>query len=1305
MLNFQTNIFKHLFLNSLNEEWPKYSYHDDFETKTAPIIEYINGSWDKEEALKAYEVLNPQEKQKLNNRYKEIAKAKRKLYILQNEIAWNEEVKIEAQKIPEELDKTLESTKTMLSKWKIDFWDILELLEKKSYLLAVLNWAIKWSFFKDAEFIKKVEEFKAELSKLSSYYYEYVKNNSERENSEFEELLKEISINSAIDIIDWIEFLKKEVKNVTDVSRLSNDYKKYKNESWPRLIIANRLAELLIYDKKNRIGYFQTSWTSWNDIVIIDDKWKEVSMPADFPISKKDLRYLMIIKWYENLELKITEYWKEWVINKLLGKYKAEINDRVWSEYNYNDLFDKEKNKQIVEKIDNAIAYTKDKLKLKELTLLLEYVRNPEVDSTDAPLVWAHLGVYWYLRDENGSPIDYTKYKAVISKIAANPDKSLTWDIFSDIMWSNGWITWMAIVMLSVVWLFMPEFRKYVFWWWMSILALTAWEELLKKWWLWDMVKEHLPESGKNALEKVKNNINWPEYEVKSLPKKSNYNTLYMENKNAWEEKQSWVDKLDEETFAQIYGQLSSSKEFRKMKIKWKIDKLSTANLASELSSELPTEYKDWLLEVNWNKKLSWKKAISASQVETFIKILLTKQENTLWDETWADLFVEWGKFEKEVYVSWSNFESNNTAITEAFDNIPNEDKAKPKIESVLKQMTEWSLENWQIWLFETLSLSALEKKSKKLDELIKELKWIWWITAWSNTEKYLKDIIAEFGKIKTKLENAKNLEEKMKGARDAWKLYYGQTALAVWLNWVSFAFNSLYSKVTWNPYETIMPEVDLPKMADIDKAIWELKWLLSWLDPDNKIKVDNMIYELYAKKVYVLNEQTKDKSLSPTDITRIKWEIVDLNSELLILKPDMYLEKINSSEEDLKSLKEKHTDFDWYTEKLIANWANLKLLHQIAEIDDAKIARFTDAKDVKKRAEELIKDYYDEFKTNFEKLIGDKKWEISTLSTAIATISTTDLVKFNWARAKYNGIRNEIYAESFIPWIKETNRIDYIIKYAKENFWDTSLSTLDTLKVDLDSIKYTLDARIQTQENALVISVTPVNYVTDITEVRRFITDVKKQEEIIKTITTASIKTTKENEKKAIVSRFIEQLINEVNLPTTDKWKLAELSVIYDIVNSDIWNGWNNDFNDALENKKKELRREEILKEHPSKLSPQFIETRDEFINDYKKYSRLNSNHLQKILHASTIDVLYIEINTLTTLGFRIWSDKWSWSTDVLDGTLRGKEVSSEVNEKAIKLKEFLDRELNEENWTISGLIYEWDSLVDSIRDHFKDK
>lgn len=991
------------------------------------------------------------------------------------------------------LDEAIAFLKSKLDNGALSEANIQAVLKEQAMLNAVLLGAIRGSFFKDAAFQKKVEEYRSQITKLNEFYQTYIEpqsnlpgNKQTLRDQKFEAFLEVLAVGAGQKILEGIVFFQKDLEKEKDPEKLKDLYKQYLQESWPRILVARRLAEVEVYSKSYTFGYTvdttKTPPVVGTDVVVLDSQGKEVTW-VNLELTKEDLEYLVIERWQQTLGVQVDNYGKKHTIEKLLTKYSKEIQDGS-AAYTYEDLFYPEKKEAIIKSIGDALAAKPDAKKRAELMLLLQYVRNPKIDPKQEGKIGAQLTLAGVMRDVTGKPIDYTQYQSLITQLPSDPSKSISGGFLGDIMWANGGMTGAAIMIFSIIGLFFEDSRNWVLGGWAAILWITTIEEVAKERGWWDSLKQSLPESAQGVLDSAESMVSWPDYTVKNPSRGMNYNSMYEKNKAEWEKKRLGLPSeksLDEETFAQIYVQLSNNNDFKKLTVQQLRSVEQGVDISTVLTSGLPTKFEAWLIEVSGtDRKLHNGKSISKDQLIVFVSLLIDEQEEQYQDVTAADLFVEWGKKEVTTFISGETFKGENKVISDTFDSIPESDPHKEKLGRVLGMMNAWSLDNGQVWALDTLGLSALKEKreqAKKASQSITDtMSGISGPTAIAVTT-----IVWEFTKIESKLKTQIEIQEWLKKLQDEWDLWLwgGEwVAKSVWNNvavWLAVAVGYFNLDPNWT-----LQRVREANVADIDTLIQQVIKLQkkAELPKEQQESLKDTLSALQKKKLTLLRAKTD----TATGVDKTRYEGLANDQLALMINVDVewYEKKIDAIKDHVLQLSKNPSDesMSTYITLFISNFDNIKALQQLASANEV-ILKSADEKKVRTDAQDLLKHLQGgtpSYVSNLQTYVIASKGKLTDTTTGIRWQITAarDLQALWVEEQNYEKIRDEFMKPSIIDEMKWTankyvfdtpvavddgNILEWMEVMLKGVGITINLDHND-MKSEIDAVKIALDSR-----------------------------------------------------------------------------------------------------------------------------------------------------------------------------------------------------------------------------------------------------
>lgn len=1016
-------------------------------------------------------------------------------------------------------------------------------------------------------------------------------------------------------------------------------YKKFKwNSTDKKLLIWNIIEENII--KK---GFELTYWENWkiivenNEFLDVSESNEEVKKIIN-TISSEDLKTFIlkdIIKssWFNNIDANY-----ENIITNLLKKYNIVYKD--WSSIVYEDI--KTKKDVIVSLISKKLNEdNKNFQEKRDLKFVLDYLNNNTwytKEAVEQANQFSVLEKAWY-------NIDTNQWREDLKKAIS----SWKWfnTFMNDVMSANWGLVWVALVISSIVCLFMWwKYRKTALWWIWLAIGLPALEELAHKYWAWDLAKWNW---GKwwlvqNAFEYFQ----WVDVNIKELPNKfqSKYKLMYKEN-------QKIPNKINNQDFAQIFSQLATNNKVTKKQI-WEIKKwLKDWKTVEEIlwKWNVPNSFIPWIL-TSKNEEIIDNRNIPESSVKTFLELLVRSKED--WDVNVSDLFVSWKTKETETYIYREN--KFNTELTAIMSVLPLWTELRNNLNEIITKTTN-------LFSIDTLK-STVSPKSKieQIKWIIKELESL---KSWLNPNEaqVVENIIKLYNKISNKLEAELESEDLINRIKTkAWVRFF-------WLEWwINNLWNAVIDWIAWTlvyfglSTSLIPNNLNSVNISDIDWLIIESEDYIKKIDvkpiskeekDELKKKFQDIILALKEKKWLKL----KGDPTQRTQFLAVFWELISAN-------PEKYLKDLES----MTSISELKTPFEnfWDAAKaLIKNFWNIKVLKELVSIEDSSLT--WDWKKVKVKARELLRYYEKDYKNN---LLTTRKNIEDKLGVIDNNLNNNNL-DLNWIielKKQFDTLYSSNFDNGKISWFLTEHWVkgtQNILETLKKYIWELdspNLSNLDVAGFEelFNKMKNNLDKKSNELERWFDVSVRLPQSISDNQQIIDYLNNIYEKKSVVdkfsesnKRMKTTQIEAQIAKLKNIFINNIKKQIIfkfdsNHKIIWINQQWmdNVENLKINYDLIKEKFSNWLDNTFNDIYKSKIEEYTYE-LFSETAWQLT--FAQVSDsqawailEFKKTYDKYSWLQ-NHFDSIFKNNLADKKIIDIlsEIEKSANFNLWDDR----------------------------------------------------------------
>lgn len=912
-------------------------------------------------------------------------------------------------------------------------------------------------------------------------------------------------------------------------------------DEWTRYIVLQKIIDKFVTWSQNFLAY----WENWEIIIKSSkiDNWKKIVWLANdnnsnailSKVLQEDLKWIMlrdIIKslwinvWKENIDYQL-------VISKIFSKYNLD-----W--FTPLDVINRP------EELKNAIIQkleTTNNLNTKrDLSFVLDYINNQNAYPTNMIQESAARSLL------AGSSYDPNSNKWIERLKQAARKWEFIKTVLNDVRWSYGWATWALIMIWTIVWLFLPKWRKYSIWSLLLQIFWPAWEELFHKWW-WGTQIEKAIEGWQtnqwswNSQWNTNNTSSWFEVQntsdidinISYLPQNytKKYNEMYRKNL-----KKSPEERIYEWDFAQIFAQLSKNPDVKKMSIKEVNKKLTQWTPVWEIlwQANLPKTYVENLIQSKSWKKLPENRSITQKDVEKFMTLLLDVWEKESDEKIW-DLFAEWK--DAISYVDNEVFQSENREIYDLVSDIPFWE-ARTEVEKVLWE-TQWFLIN--------LVTNSNENKKIKIDEIIKKLEWL--KTKYSNVWASIWAIILKYEKISSKLDQSIRIEKWTEDANAKWGLNTPLEFVKDMANkWIE-AWSKLVVYLKLSPWSTTSPFWNVtPEKLNSLISDWKKLLTEAWITEEQKKGIKETIRKLREKKLAILREEDSN------NLSLNWWMSTETKAELNALIKENETEYSEMIKSIVLKLKPESESLESYSQLFIQNAGNIIFLKSIVD-SQSSLSNIAWLK---------LKDYYDTsfwYEANLKTYLETKKAELTDINKSLESATTIDNV--SPIRDQFENFKTEFVSKNYFGdflenlWIVAgTNRGNSIIDF--QTYYKKILNTNINLEWE--------DFGTELDETNNAIS-QKISSLIDRETLPSFNWNIYKNEDINMDAINTFIESAKTYKEK--ISKFGDSHKGQVNAKLgLLSWKIRELEQKF--INSLGTDWWNSEqiFNNSLSNNAK---------------------------------------------------------------------------------------------------------------------------------------
>lgn len=863
-------------------------------------------------------------------------------------------------------------------------------------LEKVLRQSFSTNYKKDDTFIKNRSDLINSIDKVIAEYHKRLRQQDPNFNnhSRFEQFIryKENITNSIIS--DWKNFIDSVEK--LSLAELLDTYKKAWTDDWKRYTLLQKIVDKHITWKWNSLAF----WLNWEIVIkTLDENQKQVdakdqdSINILNTVSQSDLKSDVLRNIISDSWLDITKDNPDYqiLIPKILDKYNIK-DDSDWV-FVFHDIF--RRKDELIKTIQDKLKNNNDLKVARDLNFVLDYINNQQSYPKEILEKATEISVLrksWY--DPTTSEWMNRIEKALKNWNAVNT-------ILNDIRSANWWLVWAAIIIGSIIWLFM--------WWkWRTAALWSLWiqilwpgiEQLAHKWGLAEYIMSDMekwkPWETGSTIAWLENPFKSVDVTIKNLPKK--YEDVYwdMYKKNtSWE-----ADKMIfPQDYAQIFSCLVQKQDVRKMDLNAVKTKLANWDSPNDIlwDANIPKKYIKWILQSKWKDKIiDDDRNISSEDLKLFLELLVSQAEPL--DKTLWDVFVKWQETPTE-YLDNKVYGIENTAISTEMDKISFSSPARTKLDEIVWRTNEiFSVEN---------AVAKFDNTKRK-----EQIQWI--ITELENLKATNPSISTNIDTIITQYNNVLellNLDSKIvdykakafKGGDLFPWMEYIKNAANIWISWIS--------AVVW--YAKIWQGITLDKLqkldpSEIDTLVAEWKTLLTqaWVSELQKTEINAIILKLKEKKLTLL--RSKDR-LNPTQNWKMSTETQTVFADLIESNSAEYTKKINW----VNLINKPTSETIWeYSSLLAKNYEWIMFLQSIIDIDDSML--WTEWAKMKAAAKIKIDSYNDKwtwFEANLKVYIAWKQKELVDINNSLSS-ATIDTIKMSWTEFQ------KIKAEFTKEWI-----------------------------------------------------------------------------------------------------------------------------------------------------------------------------------------------------------------------------------------------------------------------------------------------
>ena len=806
-------------------------------------------------------------------------------------------------------------------------------------------------------------------------------------------------------------------------------YKKLDDQKEKQVLIAWVIIEEEITAKWHVLSYTD----SW-EIIVTEKDGKEIKndkinkiLSEEKGISKEHLKIFALNSIIKSIWLDFVKEWSDYekVINSILNK---NFNKK---ELVFNDLFmDKEGSKT---KLETKLTDLKtpdannvlDITAINEIQFVLDYIKNqasyPVKVIEQAKVVWV-LEKTWF-------DIKTVDWREKLMKAFSEWKGIKT--LMGELMWANWGMVWIAVIGFIIFWLFKwKNYLKTALWLLGFWIFGPALEEMAHKYWLevpwlWDDSKR----SWEWNQFEAQRHFESIDITIPNLPDK--YNTAYNNMYRANYEK-PMADRIYEQDYAQIFGQLVTNKDFNELNletIKRQLNNWDTIKTIFSGEITPPTTYIDWLITSEKGEKIAEGRIIDDKKIRRFLNLLVVQADD--WDKTVWDIFVE-NQVKAEGYINWET-EFNNQ-LSAIISWIPLS-KLSKDIEEITKETTKiFSLKNLEAIFWDKAKIEQLWGVITKLETLRN-----WYTDTLSYEYKIISEILEKYTWLKNKKDAELDIATFESETRKNWWLraMWVEEILKNWANSAIWWFSTLVWTF-WNTPEFIPNKFAINDIKNIETLIKDSETKISSLSESlstaDKEKIEkrlkDLIIELKEKKLAMLKRLSEEwtdaeKTQAKTDSLLVLWDLMNTNSK-------EYLEGIKWMETSMNELWNLQENYSDYIGVLTMNYGNIKTLQELKSVDyeNLKDALWNDLPwmAIKTKAIELLKKFEDDFINNInakKKEIDDKITEINWKITGMTLDNSAGITK------EYKDLHGLVIVENPI-----TKLAFFTNEYIYKNLW-----------------------------------------------------------------------------------------------------------------------------------------------------------------------------------------------------------------------------------------------------------------------------
>lgn len=1140
------------------------------------ILDYLDWiTHNKADALLAYQALFEAEKEELKyiiDQRKISAEAKNKWEELDWEIQDNQEsLRLTAEEISNNIQNQINIINGVLENWLLNKTELdsLDYGTIRKLLLQSYNETLA----KTGDFIEQRWELVITLGLLIETYNKRLvwdPTNFKR-HEKLDQLINDMPkiVENMIAIEIWA--FSEKIKTMWLDERL-HWYKKLDDQKEKQVLLAGVIIEEEITKKWYILSYTDeweiiVTWKDGNKIEtkeinkILSEKW----------ISKEHLKIFALTNIIKDIWLDIGKEWVDYekVINSILNKHFPK-KDVI-----FNDLFTQRDSS--IKKLETKLAEEKNKpnnefdlTAINELQFVLDYVKNqasyPVKVIEQAKVVWI-LERSWFdvktvdWRENLMKAFSEWKWLSTLRKEILGLQGGMVWIVFAVALIFSLFKWWkFRTTMLSLlwIWLFGPALEEMAHKYWLEVPWLWKDSEESKLW---------------NQLE-AQRHFEGIDIKIPNLPPK--YDTAYDNMYRANYEK-PMSERIYEQDYAQIFGQLVTNKDFRELDLETIKNWLNNPNQnINDLLTwvTIPTVYVDWLITSKKGEKIADGRTIDDEKIKRFLILLVGQAE--AWDKKLWDIFVK-DQVVPDSYIYWED--TLNKEISDIILLLPLWKKLRIDIENIIEKTQSWtSADNlkaiiwdkaridqlgWVITELEQLKTSYTRNDVEKIDEII-------WKYTWLKNKKSTQLEIATF---------------ESKTRKDGWlRLLWVEVILKNWANSAIWWFATLVWTYWYIP-EFIPNKFALTDISKIDTLIWDTNKSITDLDTkgllpkDKKIlekRLNDLLIELKEKKLAMLKKLSEEwtdaeKTTAKTNSLLVLWDLMNTNSK-------DYLKWIEEKEKSMNELSKPHDNYADYIGALTLNYANIKILKEMILVEDS-VFRVVDWNDlpwmeIKTKAKELLEKFEKDFIDNLTKT----KWEIDKkITTFTEEIKNITLPTAKTKTEEYKNLRGTVLKKGYMVILRQKAN-EYVLKYiGLDNHQDTDfVNLIKVLELCINDLGWTFDwgsagivGTLDDTEKALNDKITelqenfPINPtlpsdVTNKQELDNFVNEIKELKKTVNWYEVIDWANAVKERKLEDIDDKIKEMIVLFKTKLNDLWDdYNEISKLNDLYIRTIWWNW----------------------------------------------------------------------------------------------------------------------------------------------------